>query len=251
MGIPYQTFNKYINGEHSCSIYNLVKIADYYGCSTDYLLGRTEIKSQEEDVRKVCEAIGFDEEVLDSLKSWSTHPSCCEYKPLVALIIKCLTKDSAEAIAQYCYSIFFKELLYKELLPFFKKKEKSQKGANYHISFLDYQCFNDIISKICTEFGFDSNLGNYIVEQKFKNIIEQIRFGDLPDSIKNQHKYRFSDENNDSIRLVFDKVYSDYYSKGMIQKNVIRSGKANNSLFHSKPLFNLPTSSAKSKKKHK
>ena len=76
------------------------KIADYYGCSTDYLLGRTEIKSQEEDVRKVCEAIGFDEEVLDSLKSWSTHPSCCEYKPLVALIIKCLTKDSAEAIAR-------------------------------------------------------------------------------------------------------------------------------------------------------
>ena len=39
-GISYVTFYKYVTGKMTPGIENLVKIADYFGVSTDYLLGR-------------------------------------------------------------------------------------------------------------------------------------------------------------------------------------------------------------------
>lgn len=40
-GISYVTFYKYVTGKMSPGVENLVKIADYFGVSTDYLLGRS------------------------------------------------------------------------------------------------------------------------------------------------------------------------------------------------------------------
>ena len=39
-GISYVTFYKYVTGKMTPGVENLVKIADYFGVSTDYLLGR-------------------------------------------------------------------------------------------------------------------------------------------------------------------------------------------------------------------
>lgn len=39
-GISYVTFYKYVTGKITPGVENLVKIADYFDVSTDYLLGR-------------------------------------------------------------------------------------------------------------------------------------------------------------------------------------------------------------------
>lgn len=39
-GISYVTFYKYVTGKMTPGVENLVKIADYFGVSTDHLLGR-------------------------------------------------------------------------------------------------------------------------------------------------------------------------------------------------------------------
>lgn len=39
-GVSYITFYKYVTGKMTPGVENLVKIADYFGVSTDYLLGR-------------------------------------------------------------------------------------------------------------------------------------------------------------------------------------------------------------------
>ena len=39
-----QTYARYESGEITIDIYNLMKLADFYNTSTDYLLGRTDIK---------------------------------------------------------------------------------------------------------------------------------------------------------------------------------------------------------------
>lgn len=39
-GISYVTFYKYVTGKMTPGIENLGKLADYFGVSTDYLLGR-------------------------------------------------------------------------------------------------------------------------------------------------------------------------------------------------------------------
>lgn len=41
LGISQGTMNEYKNGKKTPTVRNLIKIADYFGCSVDYLLGRT------------------------------------------------------------------------------------------------------------------------------------------------------------------------------------------------------------------
>lgn len=42
LSLPAPTISRYRRGKHMPSVKNLVLIADYFGCSTDYLLGRKE-----------------------------------------------------------------------------------------------------------------------------------------------------------------------------------------------------------------
>lgn len=62
MNIPYQTMQKYLKAISDCSITNLSIIADYYGVSTDYLLGRTENRTTDNNIRSICEYTGLTEE---------------------------------------------------------------------------------------------------------------------------------------------------------------------------------------------
>ncbi len=41
MGVSYATFHELVKGKHDPTPATLCKIADYYGVSTDYLLGRS------------------------------------------------------------------------------------------------------------------------------------------------------------------------------------------------------------------
>lgn len=70
MKIPHQNFAKYVNDEAECSISTICKIAEYYGVSTDYLLGLTDIKSTDTTIQDICEYTGLSELVIVNLKMW-------------------------------------------------------------------------------------------------------------------------------------------------------------------------------------
>ena len=66
MNIPYNTMQKYIRAISDCSITNLSIIADYYGVSTDFLLGITECKTINNNIRSICDYTGLtDENVIN------------------------------------------------------------------------------------------------------------------------------------------------------------------------------------------
>lgn len=67
MGIPYQTFHKYVNGTAECPIGNLVKISKYYNVTTDYLLGLTDNPSINPDIQNACEVTGLSEKSVENL----------------------------------------------------------------------------------------------------------------------------------------------------------------------------------------
>lgn len=67
--IPYSTLIKYINGNTECPAKNIVKIARYYGVSTDYLLGLSNVKSTDTDLKGVCEYTGLSEKAVAVLKN--------------------------------------------------------------------------------------------------------------------------------------------------------------------------------------
>ena len=71
MDLSYQTLRKYLDSISVCSITNLSKIADYYGVSTDYLLGKTNTRSPNTDIQAVCNTIGLSETAISLLQKWN------------------------------------------------------------------------------------------------------------------------------------------------------------------------------------
>lgn len=69
VGVSRQNVGKWLSGETTPDINTLGKIADAYGVSTDYLLGRTSVKSTDIELKAVCEYIGLSENAVTKIRS--------------------------------------------------------------------------------------------------------------------------------------------------------------------------------------
>ena len=68
VGVSRQNVGKWLSGETTPDISTLGKIADAYGVSTDYLLGRTSVKTTDIDLKAVCEYIGISEKAVTKIR---------------------------------------------------------------------------------------------------------------------------------------------------------------------------------------
>lgn len=71
LGVTMQAVNQYKLGLARPSLENLCKIADFYGTTTDFLLGRSEVKSQDATVQAATTYTGLSEKaatILHQLK---------------------------------------------------------------------------------------------------------------------------------------------------------------------------------------
>lgn len=69
LGCSIQAVNQYKSGESRPSLENLCKIADFYGVSTDYLLGRAKSPTIDEDIQKAIKTTGLSEEAITHLNT--------------------------------------------------------------------------------------------------------------------------------------------------------------------------------------
>ena len=67
IGVSQQMVSQYIHGISEPGCNTLVKIADYFDVSLDYLLGRTETRTTDLTTQKVCEMTGLNEHSIDLL----------------------------------------------------------------------------------------------------------------------------------------------------------------------------------------
>ena len=67
IGVTRQTVSQYVNGVSEPGYAALVKIADFFDVSLDYLLGRTETRTTELSVKEVCEMTGLNEHSIEML----------------------------------------------------------------------------------------------------------------------------------------------------------------------------------------
>lgn len=73
LGCSIQAINQYRLGTSRPSLENLCKIADFYGVSTDYLLGRTpdDVRTPDMDKRGVCAYTGLSEKAVSRLAAYA------------------------------------------------------------------------------------------------------------------------------------------------------------------------------------
>lgn len=69
LGCSPQAISQYKLGTSLPKTENLIKIADYFGISVDYLLGRTETRSRSEDIQVTAKTTGLSEKSVKSLQS--------------------------------------------------------------------------------------------------------------------------------------------------------------------------------------
>ena len=72
IGISSSQLTKYIDGDIEIGLNSLVKIADYFNCSLDYLIGRTKEKTTNEDIKTACKVTGLSESTIKDLKKINT-----------------------------------------------------------------------------------------------------------------------------------------------------------------------------------
>ena len=73
LGVTRQTVSNYCLGQTTPSFQLLCEIADFFNVSTDYLLGRTETRSPDANIRAVCEFTGLSESAVNGLKTHSSR----------------------------------------------------------------------------------------------------------------------------------------------------------------------------------
>lgn len=73
IGLKASAYSMYEGERREPGFDTLVMIADHYGVSTDYLLGRTECKSPDIDTRAICKNTGLSEAAVSTLIELKTN----------------------------------------------------------------------------------------------------------------------------------------------------------------------------------
>lgn len=68
IGVDQQTLRRYESGDRKPDIEILVRIADHFNVSTDYLLGRSPIQSTDTFIQNDCVVTGLSQEAVEELK---------------------------------------------------------------------------------------------------------------------------------------------------------------------------------------
>lgn len=73
LGCSAAAIGNYENDNRSPDFDTLVRIADYFNTTTDYLLGRTETKTVETNIRSVCDYTGLSDKAVEYLNFCSSE----------------------------------------------------------------------------------------------------------------------------------------------------------------------------------
>lgn len=90
LGVPDNTVSYFVSGRRTPNTEQIAKIADFFDVSADYLLGRTNAKTTDKDLRFICEYTGLSENTIMTLHNsggiWENLK--IEYDGIVILIKK-------------------------------------------------------------------------------------------------------------------------------------------------------------------
>lgn len=75
LSVSDNVISYFTKGTRQPNIEQLIKLADFFDVSTDYLLGRTEVQSTDADIKAVCEYTGLDEMAIYTLQTLKEQAS--------------------------------------------------------------------------------------------------------------------------------------------------------------------------------
>lgn len=177
IGVSSGSLSEWSSDQVTATIDNLVQIAEYFGVSTDYLLGLSATKSTDTNIREICLKTGLSERAIESLLLAN---SCAKAEGTIdtgLYVVEEAEKNTLNNV-DMCKLLFFSELIEKvnfweiystfqrihditlsDSLETFYKVVKTETGATYStgheiIDFLKYQATTEL-KKIVEDFFND------------------------------------------------------------------------------------------------
>ena len=86
LGISTQAVNQFKLGQAFPKVENLLKLAEYFDCSLDYLIGMSDVKKPLATVKGACEYTGLSEEAVSVLHEYKEHQITAQAKALDLLL---------------------------------------------------------------------------------------------------------------------------------------------------------------------
>ena len=116
LSIPDNTVSYFVKGARVPNIEQIIKIAKYFNVSTDYLLGLTDVKTTDTDLKAICEFTGLDPRAVDILHIARPlrYFSMCIYDILINsnmfdLLEKYISTESIRRFIQLKYFALFRD----------------------------------------------------------------------------------------------------------------------------------------------
>jgi transcriptional regulator with XRE-family HTH domain len=184
-GVQRQSISLWYNGDTRPDIVSLGKIAQYFGVSTDYLLGLTDYKTTDKATQELCNTLGLSEEAIKIL---SADPTSSIAKKLEE-IVEDLLEDGEK------YDVTTSNIYH---------------GLSSDVSFVINKLVEEYIERICLSTG-----GIKIVEASLLNHLKQFY---LSLEAKELELIDFSDIEN-SLVLDGDKYFT-VSGKGMLLQDI-------------------------------
>lgn len=111
IGISAGSLSQYQSDNATASIDALYKIARYFNVSTDFLLGLTTVRTNEGEIREVCDYTGLDEDVVEKLHSQQKN----HHRGAIALL-NYLLRDGAilsDLGEYYCVNFWDEDIVFR------------------------------------------------------------------------------------------------------------------------------------------
>lgn len=189
LGCSTQAINQYKQGTSFPKMENLIKIAEFYNCSLDYLIGLSDVKSPEADLQSVCEFTGLSETAVsvlhnnaeyknkygetDSLAAFDTIEESQQFPYVNDRLL-----NAVNILLEYGYETAFFELLlnyiYSDDIEFLDDNDRS--GLSYSLKFR-----NGKVSTLDYQFHLDSSQLEALAMLQLQDSIKNIRNLCAPD----------------------------------------------------------------------
>ena len=168
IGTSRQNIGNWLSGKAKPDIYSLAKIAKEYEISTDWILGLTDIKSPQTDIRLICRYTGLSEESVNSLHNFTdSGDGDMLYSSKENEILNAVLSNEKfyKIISSICFITLFSDNHYKaveKMIPKIKEIIYGDIETKYKIVFLK------IIVNMCgiKDSRFFSNEYNAVINDK-------------------------------------------------------------------------------------
>lgn len=159
LGISRQTVGFYYNGNRVPDALTLVKIAQKCNVSADYLLGLSDSKATEAEIKQICNSTGLSESAVEFLHS------ICEHEKQLDVISSVISHSSFPIIVDYILELEDAKIETEcERWGISKQKSGRAVGGGRVVSGFEHELFLEYMIETCVKSIISEITNNMISE---------------------------------------------------------------------------------------